>query len=95
MSIEANKTKPQSAILWTVREVYIVPGTNEVTVVATSSDGEVKKIHETIDIQAKIDAVNVTIYNSINNFFNGIVADVIGVGDSEVVGELFLKSSGA
>ena len=29
------------------------------------------------------------------NLFNGIVADVIGVGDSEVVGELFLKSSGA
>ena len=93
MGITGDKTKPQSAMIYTVTEVHIVPGTNEMTVVAISDDGEVKKTHVTVDIQNKIDNINDALLNQINGFFNTVVADALEIGDSQVDGELFSKSS--
>lgn len=93
MGIQGDKTKPQSVMTFTVSEVHIVPGTNKITIAARSDDAEVKVIHKTIDIQAKIDAMNVTLLNNINGFINGAVADLLEVEGSAVTGELFSKSS--
>ncbi len=93
MGITADKTKPQSLVTYTVTEVHIVPGSQEITIAAVTNDAEVKKVHKTINIQNKINAVNVTLLNQINGFFNRAVADVLDVGEGDVVGELFSKST--
>lgn len=93
MGIQGDKTKPESVMVYIVQEVHIVPGTNEITIAARSDDAEVKVIHKTIDIQAKVDAMNTTLLNNINSFINGAVADVLEVDDEAVTGELFSKSS--
>lgn len=93
MSITASKSVPSKTINWTVSEVHIIPGANQITIVAHSDDPDVKIRHKPIDITAKIDAMTTAKLNGINDFINSAVADLLEVGDSEVIGELFSKSS--
>ena len=87
------KTKPAVELEFTVTEIHIVPGSNEITVGAISDDIEVKKIHKTSDIQDKVDALTDTKLEAINDLFRKLVAVGVGVPVTDITGDIFTKSS--
>ena len=93
--MQADRTKPESVMVYNVKEFAIVPGTNEVVVHARSDDADIKVVNETVDVQTKVDAIDDTLLAQVNGFFRRIAADAIGVEDNEVTGDLFTTSSGA
>ena len=93
MSVTADKTKPQSAQVYYLNEIHIVPGTNEITMSAYSDDQEIQPVRGVVDVQAKIDNMDQTDLDAYNNFFRRSFADLIGVDPTAVSGEVFSKSS--
>lgn len=90
--MDASKTKPESVMSYSIKEIHIVPGTNEVTINAKSNDGEVKPVHATVDIQAKIDAQTAQEIAAFNNFFRKITAQALEVADIDVTGDVFTQT---
>ena len=95
MSVTADKTKPESVMTYELKEIHIIPGTNEITVSCYSDDAEVKKVHVTKDVQDKVDNMLQADLDGYNNFFRRVVADALGIDNTAVTGEVFSKSSGA
>jgi len=91
--MKAVKTKPASSLEFTITEIHIVPGSNEITIGAISNDPEVKKIHKTSDIQDKVDILTDTKLETINDLFRKLVAVGANVPVSDVTGDIFTKSS--
>lgn len=93
MGITADKTKVESVMVYELKEIHIVPGTNEVTVVGYSDDAEVRKFHAISDVQTKVDNMAQADLDGYNAFFRRIFADELGIDPSAVTGEVFTKSS--
>jgi len=93
MGVTADKTKPESAMSYALKEIHIVPGTNEVTMVGYSNDAEVKKVHVTSDVQDKVDNIPQADLDGYNAFFRRIFADQLGIESTADTGEVFSKSS--
>ena len=93
MSVTASKTKAESAMTYTLTEITIIPGDNEVTVIGTSNDPDVKRIHALKDVQNKVDNMDDADLDGYNNFFRRVFADALGIDPSAVTGEVFSKSS--
>jgi len=90
--MKGTRTKPASTMEFTVTEIHIVPGSNEITVGAISDDLEVKRIHRTVNIQDKIDAQTITRLDAINDLFRKLAAVGLGISPDFVTGDIFTKS---
>jgi len=86
------KTKPEVSLEFTITEIHIVPGSNEITIGAISDDPEVRKIHKTSDIQDKVDDLTDTKLEAINDLFRKLVAVGVGVPATDITGDVFTKS---
>ena len=93
MAITGTRTKPAVDITITVTEIYVVPGSNQVTVSAISDDSDIKSLHRTVDIQDKVDALTDAKLDGINDLFRKLVAVGLGINESLISGEIFTKSS--
>jgi len=90
--MDAAKTKPESVMSYTIKELHIVPGTNAVTVNGSSNDPDVKTFHQTIDIQAKIDNQSVQEIAALNNFFQNVVSQALDIDAVDVTGDVFTQT---
>ena len=93
MAITGTRTKPAVDITITVTEIYVVPGSNQVTVSAISDDSDIKSLRRTVDIQDKVDALTDAKLDGINDLFRKLVAVGLGINESLISGEIFTKSS--
>ena len=92
MAITGTKTKPISMMDITVTEIHIVPGSNEVTVGATSDDSDIRRVHRTVNIQDKVDALTETKLETINDLFRKLAAVGLGIPAVDIDGDIFTKS---
>ncbi len=90
--MKGTRTKPASTMEFTVTEVHIVPGSNEITVGAVSDDLEVKRIHRTVNIQDKVNVLTTLRLDAINDLFRKLVAVGLGINPDSVTGDIFIKS---
>ena len=77
---------------FTVTEIHIVPGSNEITVGAVSDDSEVKRIHRTVNIQDKVNVLTTVRLDAINDLFRKLVAVGLSINPDFVTGDIFIKS---
>jgi len=91
--MKGTKSKPAVDLEFEITEIYITPGTNQITVTATSDDSEVKQINRTVDIQDKVDALTNAYLNNVNDLFRKLAAVGLGVAPAKITGDIFTKSS--